>query len=37
MESTLAYWLSAGQMVSPQVALIWLLAAVCLALNLKNP
>ena len=37
METTLAYWLGTGQMISPGAALAWLLLSVGLALNLIKP
>lgn len=37
METTLAYWHSTGAMISPLGALVWLLACIWLALNLKMP
>lgn len=37
MESTLVYWLGTGQMITPGAALVWLVLAVGLALNLTKP
>ncbi len=37
METTLVYYLGQGYIISPLPGLVWLLAAVCLALNLERP
>jgi hypothetical protein len=37
VETTLAYWCGSGQMLTPGLALLWLLVAASLAVNLTNP
>jgi hypothetical protein len=37
METTLAYWYGIGQMLPPELGLLWLLLAVGAALNLIRP
>jgi hypothetical protein len=37
MEGVLSYWLGQGYFLSPLAGFVYLLAAVCLALNMKKP